>query len=106
MEVGKGYWILLSEAQTYTVTGQCIQEYTLAVEDGWYMIGGCTHPARVIPDGCDIDVIYEYVPGAGYQRVPEPYCLEPGEGYWILLKNVNGEATISVKVDVDCQCIQ
>jgi hypothetical protein len=104
LKVGEGYWILLNEEQAYTVTGECIQEYTLSVENGWYMIGGCTHPARVIPHNCGICAIYGFDQGVGYQTVLESECLEPGKGYWICIKDATDEATISVTVD--CQCIQ
>jgi hypothetical protein len=97
LEAGKGYWILLNEARTYTFTGECIQEYPLSVEDGWHMIGGCTQPAQVVPYGCEIGVIYGFNQEVGYQRIPEPELLEPGRGYWILLNNAIPEATISVE---------
>jgi hypothetical protein len=98
LEVGKGYWILLDEATSYTITGQLIASYTLpADEDGWAMIGGCTDPAKVSPNGCDIGVIYHYVQGTGYQRVTASQPLEAGEGYWILLNNVAEGATVTVE---------
>ena len=58
LTVGKGYWILLDQATSYTITGQPIESYTQPVyEDGWAMIGGCTKPAKVVPQECDIGVI-------------------------------------------------
>jgi hypothetical protein len=78
LDDGEGYRILLNEAQTYALTGECIQEYPLSVEDGWYMIGGCTDPAQVIPHDCEVGVIYGYVQGAGYERVTSH--LERGKG--------------------------
>ncbi|MFX0201170.1 MAG: hypothetical protein ACFFCW_34060, partial [Candidatus Hodarchaeota archaeon] len=73
-----------------------IQSYTNPVSlDGWAMIGGCTDPARVLSHVCNIGVIYGYAQGAGYQRVTGH--LEWGKGYWILLNNVAGGATISVE---------
>jgi hypothetical protein len=94
LQVGKGYWILLKEARTYTLTGESIPEYTYPVENGWYMIGGCSSSARAsVTNGGDTVVIYGYVPGVGYQRLPAPYNLECGGGYWILLRNTSaGEA--------------
>jgi hypothetical protein len=94
--VGEGYWILLDQATSYTITGQPIEPYTSPVyEDGWAMIGGCTHPAQVIPHDCNIGVIYGYTQGMGYQRITGH--LERGKGYWILLNNVDTEATIFVE---------
>jgi hypothetical protein len=96
LEVGKGYWILLNQAASYTLTGDLVPSYThTASSDGWSMIGGCTHAAQVIPHGCNIGVIYGYAQGLGYQRVTGH--LASGEGYWILLNNVAGGGTISVE---------
>ena len=96
LEVGKGYWILLDEEKTYTLTGQPIPSYTYPVSsNGWAMIGGCSSLAQVSSNHCNIGVIYGYVQGVGYQRVTGH--LEPGEGYWILLNDLYGEATIAVE---------
>ena len=96
LAVGRGYWILLNQNTSYTLTGNLIQSDTHpASSDGWLMIGGCTDPAKVISSGCDVGVIYGYTQGTGYQRVTG--SLEPGKGYWILLNNVDTGATISVE---------
>ena len=96
LEVGRGYWILLDEEKTYTLTGQPIPSYTYPVSsDGWAMIGGCASLAWASPNHCNIDVIYRYVQGIGYQRITGP--LEPGEGYWILLNDVDGQASLSIQ---------
>ena len=96
LEVGKGYWMLLDEEKTYTLTGHPIPLYNRPVASGgWAMIGGCSSSAQVSSNHCDVGVIYRYVQGAGYQRVTSH--LEPGQGYWILLNDVDGGATISVK---------
>lgn len=95
---GRGYWILLNEGKTYTLTGQPIEGYTLSVnEDGWHIIGGCTNPAHVSTDNGNIDVIYRFVPGIGYQRVLESEELIPGEGYWILLTQITGQTQIYIQ---------
>jgi hypothetical protein len=98
LDVGRGYWILFDKVQPYIKEeGAAITEYTMPVADGWYMIGGCTYTARVIPHGCDTVVIYKYIQGVGYQRVFASEYLLPGEGYWILLKNADEGATITVE---------
>jgi hypothetical protein len=98
LEVGKGYWILCDEEQTYTLSGQPIQSYTKVIhEGGWYMTGGCTSAAQASTDSCNINVIYRFVPGFGYQRVLASEYLEPGEGYWILLEDVADQANLSVQ---------
>jgi hypothetical protein len=96
LEVGRGYWLLLNEEKNYTLTGHPIPSYTYPVSSGgWAMIGGCSSLAQVSSSNCAIGVIYRYVQGAGYQLVTGH--LEPGEGYWILLNDVDGEATLSVE---------
>ena len=96
--VGKGYWILLNEDKTYTLTGQTIPSYTKTVsEGGWEMIGGCTDPAQVIPHNCASRVIYGYTQGLGYQRVQALENLTPGQGYWILFDDVTEQAEMRVE---------
>ncbi|MGA1841969.1 MAG: choice-of-anchor Q domain-containing protein [bacterium] len=97
LKIGKGYWILLNDARKYTLTGQSIDEYTLQVhEDGWEMIGGCTYPAEAITNGCNIKVIYRYDIGSGYQRMLEFEDIEPGKGYWIMLKDIVNQAELNI----------
>lgn len=89
LECGKGYWILMNEAQCYPLTGQSIDEYTWTIDEhGWGLIGGCTYPTKISMDDENIMVIYRYVQAIGYQQVPESEKLDPGEGYWILLNNI------------------
>lgn len=98
LEAERGYWILFNAAQSYTLTGQPILNYTLQVdEDGWAMIGGCTSDAKALSVNCSIGVIYGYVQGTGYQRVSESETLKPGRGYWILLNNVMDQAELRVE---------
>jgi hypothetical protein len=98
LEIGRGYWISLNEEKTYTLTGHPIPSYTYPVSsNGWAMIGGCSSSAQISSNNCGIGVIYRYVQGVGYQRVLPSEYLEPGEGYWILLKNVTAPASLSVQ---------
>ncbi|MGA1864128.1 MAG: VWA domain-containing protein [bacterium] len=89
LETGKGYWILLSAPQSYSLTGQPIRSHAQTFNDsGWNMIGGCTSSAKISVNNCSVTVIYKYDQAAGYQRVSASENLEPGKGYWILLNNV------------------
>jgi hypothetical protein len=98
LEVGQGYWILVREAQSYTLTGQPIQEYTIPVDaDGWLLIGACTEPAKASVDTGNVGVIYRFTQGFGYQRVPPSGHLEAGQGYWILIRDVVDQATLTVQ---------
>lgn len=95
---GQGYWILLDQNQTYTLTGQPIISYDItAYEDVWEMIGGCSYPTKASADSCDIIVFYKYIQGKGYVRVLKSESLLPGEGYWIMIKNVVNQCTITVE---------
>jgi hypothetical protein len=98
---GKGYWILVNNAKHYTMTGRILDEYSIPVSgDGWYMVGGCTDPARALTVNCTIGVIYGYSKGYGYQRVASDQLL-PGTGYWILIKNAGDRAELNVKATVN-----
>ena len=92
-----GYWIFLNQEKEFTINGQLVNGYDLAVnEPGWKMIGGCTFKEKAASKNCDIGVIYGYEEGVGYQRIQVTENLEPGEGYWILLNNIVGECRLTV----------
>jgi hypothetical protein len=97
LEVGKGYWILMNEAHSYTITGQPIPEYTLSLDsDGWLIIGGCTEPAKASLDAGNIGVIYRFTQGLGYQQVDESENVKAGQGYWVLIRDVARQAKLTV----------
>jgi hypothetical protein len=97
LEIGKGYWILFDEEQSYTLTGQPIQIYTKTVyENGWNMIGGCTSLAQTSSDSCSIDVIYTYIKDLGYKRLLASDSMEPGKGFWIRFIDVTDQGRFSV----------
>jgi hypothetical protein len=96
-EAGKGYWILLNEAKTFSITGAIIDGYNLSVQDGWYMIGGCTSSAKASGDNCNIAVIYSYEQGFGYKPVQRGEDLKAGKGYWILIKDASDQACLTVQ---------
>lgn len=94
LEPGRGYWILSDERQSITLTGQPIHSLIFSAnEDGWYIIGGCTYPARVSVNNGRVNVIYQYVPGIGYKRLSEKEDLVPGGGYWISL---SGQTNLTI----------
>lgn len=95
---GAGYWILLDQNQSYTLNGKPLNDYTLSVENGWYMIGGCISSARASVNIGSIIVIYIYAAGAGYQRVKDTEKLEPENGYWILFKGIINQAELKVYI--------
>jgi hypothetical protein len=95
LEVGMGYWILLDNPQSYAIRRTPITEYTIPVADGWYMIGGCSLPAQNMVTNGEIDVIYGYRQGVGYQRLLDSEPLERGKGYWILFSNTTEGAAFT-----------
>jgi hypothetical protein len=100
LQVGIGYWILLDSPQPYFMEGTEITEYTLSVEDGWYMIGGCSMPAQKMVTSGNIVVIYGYTQGVGYTRVSGSEPLERGKGYWILFSNTSEEAEFTASISI------
>ncbi|MGA1863757.1 MAG: hypothetical protein ACMUHX_01715, partial [bacterium] len=90
MQPATGYWILLQDAKTYTLFGETIQFYSQWIPlSGWYLKGGCSFPARASISSGNIDVIYGYKQGAGYQRVSVSETIDPCNGYWILLSGID-----------------
>ncbi|MGA1840282.1 MAG: MopE-related protein [bacterium] len=98
LQAGKGYWILFNKSQSYEFCGKPIHSYSIPVYgDGWEMIGGCTSKARPVTDSYDIEVIYGYMRGSGYERVLDSEYIEPGRGYWILLEGIVDQCLLTVK---------
>lgn len=80
LKEGRGYWVLLKEKKTCSLTGKPVHYHTLSVkEDGWAMIGGCTYEARVSADSCHIGAIYGYDQETGYHQVAGSVHPEPGD---------------------------
>jgi hypothetical protein len=100
LEAGRGYWILLDNPQLYSISGTPITEYTIPVENGWYMIGGCSLPAQKMVSTGKMDVIYFYTQGVGYTRLPGSEPLERGKGYWILFSNTSEGAAFTASTSV------
>jgi hypothetical protein len=99
-EVGMGYWILLNTPQTYKIKGMAITEYTFLVEDGWYMIGGCTSPAQKTVKNGNYDVVYGFSQDTGYIRIPDPEPLQPKQGYWILISDTTEGAEFTASTSL------
>jgi hypothetical protein len=101
LKVGRGYWILLDEEKSYTLTGHPIPSYIYPVSsDGWAIIGGCSMPAQKMVTSGNIDVIYGYTQGIGYTRIPGSDPLEPGKGYWILFSDTYEGAEFTASTSV------
>ena len=96
LEIGKGYWILLNTPQLFIIRGKAITEYTIPVEDGWIIIGGCTSSAQRKVNNGNCDIVYGFNQEKGYIRISEPDLLEPGKAYWILFRDTSEGAEFTV----------
>jgi len=90
---GEGYWLRFSEDLSNTITGECMDDFTISLMEGWNLISVGSYlvnsydiidPAGIIVDG----TIYGF--SGGYY---EPSVLEPGIGYWVRCFN-DGEIII------------
>ena len=83
LQVGKGYWLKFSQAETLAVKGDSLQADTVSVNDGWIMIGAISscvavHDLTSLPGGLITSEFFGY--SNGY--VPTD-SLRPGKGYWV-----------------------
>ncbi|MGA1864790.1 MAG: hypothetical protein ACMUHX_06975 [bacterium] len=99
LQIGEGYWILFNKNQSYVISGNTICSYDKTIHsNGWEMIGGCTFQARALVDNGNIKVIYSFVQGKGYIRLPESEDLMSGKGYWILIEDITEKALLKIKL--------
>jgi hypothetical protein len=83
LENGRGYWMKFPSAGDVSVDGNLIAVDTIAVHQGWNVIGSVSAPIAAasissIPGGMITSVFYEY---DGRYRVAD--TLRPGKGYWV-----------------------
>jgi len=100
LTMGKGYWVLMEEAKTFTVSGEPIARFMIpGAQAGWLLIGPSAYPSTVSVDRGTIEVVlgfdgnYVFL-GYGSHIAP----LEPGHGYWIRLSeqtNIKVEKTLT-----------
>jgi len=80
---GCGYWLKFSGSQQVCIAGSLVQSETIAVRQGWNMIGSVTRPVLVnaitsIPPALVTSNLFGY--SSGY-RIAD--TVVPGHGYWI-----------------------
>ena len=93
LEKGKGYWINISGAKTYTINGIPFKRYTIPnCPLGWSMIGGCSCPVKPSVNNGEIRAIFGF--SNKYDLLGPEASLEPGKGYWI---NLSEETTLTVE---------
>ena len=91
LQNGVGYWIRFSGNQTVPITGLVNNVDTIAVSDGWNMVGSISSPVAVssvmsIPNGLVTSQFFGY--SNGYQVAS---TIQPGSGYWV---KVNGSGSL------------
>jgi hypothetical protein len=83
LEHGSGYWLKFSSGQSVSMTGLERSADTIAVQQGWNLVGSITFPVPVgsvtsVPPGIVMSAFYGY---AGlYASV---VTLQPGKAYWV-----------------------
>ncbi|MBI1805296.1 MAG: T9SS type A sorting domain-containing protein [Ignavibacteriae bacterium] len=81
---GSGYWLKFPTADNFSISGEPIASETVAVNQGWNMIGSLSVPIPVssvstIPPGIQTSEFFGY-DGSNYTIAS---TIEPGQGYWI-----------------------
>ncbi len=83
LEPGTGYWLRFSGSPDVLMGGLALDVDTIAVAEGWNLIGCLTVPVPIssvasIPGGLITSEFFGY--NGGYQHAG---TLEPGNGYWV-----------------------
>ncbi len=92
---GPGYWVKFSEAQITPVTGTPIVADTIAVNEGWNIIGSVasaidTAAVIDIPDGTVTSPYYAFENGYSIRST-----IEPGRAYWVKCSQAGNLVLIS-----------
>lgn len=80
---GSGYWLKFASAQSVLISGDVRTADTVAIVEGWNLIGGLSGPVPV--DGIDSDppgIVASKFFGYGGSYA-EAAALEPARGYWV-----------------------
>lgn len=85
LENGVGYWAKFNGNQTSTITGNYVNSNSIAVAQGWNMIGPFSEEVNVdnittSPPGILASNFYGYGTQSGYTTAT---TLQPGKGYWV-----------------------
>ena len=87
---GEGYWLRFSAAGGDILTGDCTDDVSVSMMEGWNMIGSVSASAGIAdPNGIIVEgTLYGYPYGD-----PET-SIEPGNGYWVRT-SAAGDVTVS-----------
>jgi hypothetical protein len=84
---GKGYWLKFPANESINITGTPIINDSIAVIEGWNLVGGISYPISVdsiLTDPPDIISGKFFGYSAGYSVSD---TLQPGSGYWVKINN-------------------
>jgi hypothetical protein len=106
---GQGYWLKFSNNQIVILPGTTLNSDTVAVENGWNIIGSVGGPVDInaiteIPSGIVITGYYAF--DGGYTSAA---TLNPSKGYWVkcsaagslVLNAENGQAPSTIAVNAN-----
>jgi len=85
LRMGRGYWLKFSQIQTVSISGLPAIAETIAVVQGWNLIGGISSPVATtmvgsIPPGIVVSNFFKFVTLQGYES---SVTIDPGKGYWV-----------------------
>ncbi|MGA1875743.1 MAG: fibronectin type III domain-containing protein, partial [bacterium] len=97
MEKGKGYWIYMPEAKTYTITGTSIDYFRIMnAKSGWSLVGSCSSQALPYADDGSIRAIFGFGDNkySFFDTGSTPSQLGAGKGFWI---NLSKDTTLRLE---------
>jgi uncharacterized protein (TIGR02145 family) len=102
---GIGFWIKYDSAMVLGMAGDLRYNDTIAITQGWNMVGGLSNPVAVDsihtqPDSILSPSFFSYTPGVGYKTAD---TLQAGRGYWAKAKST-GKLLLSSKLPMDLPC--
>ncbi len=83
---GRGYWLKSMDSVKYSITGIPIDIETVAVEQGWNIVGSISVPVPVseiitTDSNLTLSAFYAFVPALGDYVAASP--IQPGAAYWV-----------------------
>lgn len=102
LENGYGFWLKFDSDETIPVDGAALFSDTIALRDGWNLIGGISTTVAVeriqsLPAGIVTSGYFGFTPDSGYRSTD---TLMPGLGYWV---KTSGEGKLVLRsLDVPC----
>jgi uncharacterized protein (TIGR02145 family) len=102
MENGYGFWLKFDSDETITVDGAALFGDTIAVRDGWNLVGGISTTVAVdkiqsLPPGIVASNYFSFTTDSGYRSTD---TLRPGSGYWV--KTRGAGSLVLRSLDVPC----